>query len=458
MVISAQSTGQHGYDATNDCCKCCTQSRSAHQLDGFGIDRSHVVNHKACGDDRANTSQLVAGHTVDPFVQDEESVPAAVLVAEDTLVVIAAVNVAREYNLTIAVYGGGHWSINARSADNGLTVDLSQMLGVVVDPVQQTAVVQGGALGGDVLHAAEPWGLGLPWGDANVTGMGLALGGGIGLSMRQHGLTCDNILAAQIVIANGSLIEISSRVVYAGNLILPDDANFTTLQYLLEFTSEALAEYPGLGVEVWSLPGQAWITVNFHGPETMDEKVAVFAPLRQMDPISDLLAPGASNFYAVNDYIAVASFQAPAKAFVLSGLMSEEQFNSGGLEAMLEANRVAMEPSGAILLTDWLGGAVENTTSYTPFNGAYMHYFWAFPDPDTDVLLGKAAELQNMMADHTTYFYPYDNLATDPNPEDNLASKVGGEENLEQLQYLKGLLDPENLFRNHQLRGLTPDF
>ena len=42
--------------------------------------------------------------------------------------------------------------------------------------------------------------------------------------------------------------------------------------------------------------------------------------------------------------------------------------------------------------------------------------------------------------------------------EDNLASKVGGEENLEQLQYLKGLLDPENLFRNHQLRGLTPDF
>jgi hypothetical protein len=67
---------------------------------------------------------------------------------------------------------------------------------------------------------------------------------------------------------------------------------------------------------------------------------------------------------------------------------------------------------------DWLGGAVENTTSYTPFNGAYMHYFWAFPDPDTDVLLAKAAELQKMMADHTTYFYPYDNLATDPNPGD----------------------------------------
>jgi len=67
---------------------------------------------------------------------------------------------------------------------------------------------------------------------------------------------------------------------------------------------------------------------------------------------------------------------------------------------------------------DWLGGAVENTTSYTPFNGAYMHYFWAFPDPDTNVLLAKAAELQNMMANHTTYFYPYDNLATDPNPGD----------------------------------------
>ena len=65
---------------------------------------------------------------------------------------------------------------------------------------------------------------------------------------------------------------------------------------------------------------------------------------------------------------------------------------------------------------DWLGGAVENTTSYTPFNGAYMHYFWSFPGADTNGLLAKAAELQNMMADHTTYFYPYDNLATDPNP------------------------------------------
>ena len=67
---------------------------------------------------------------------------------------------------------------------------------------------------------------------------------------------------------------------------------------------------------------------------------------------------------------------------------------------------------------DWLGGAVENTTSYTPFKGAYMHYFWSFPGADTNGLLAKAAELQNIMTDHTTYFYPYVNLATDPNPGD----------------------------------------
>ncbi len=67
---------------------------------------------------------------------------------------------------------------------------------------------------------------------------------------------------------------------------------------------------------------------------------------------------------------------------------------------------------------DWLGGAVENTTSYTPFNGAYMHYFWSIPGADTNGLLAKAAELQNIMTDHTIYFYPYANLATDPNPGD----------------------------------------
>lgn len=69
-----------------------------------------------------------------------------------------------------------------------------------------------------------------------------------------------------------------------------------------------------------------------------------------------------------------------------------------------------------LLATDWLGGAVENTTSYTPFNGAYMHYFMAFPGPDAEALLAKAAQLQDMMADHTTAFYPYDNLASDPDP------------------------------------------
>lgn len=69
-----------------------------------------------------------------------------------------------------------------------------------------------------------------------------------------------------------------------------------------------------------------------------------------------------------------------------------------------------------MLAADWLGGAVENTTSYTAFNGAYMHYFWAFPDPDLDVQLATAAQLQSMMAEHTTVFYPYDNLCTDPDP------------------------------------------
>ena len=69
-----------------------------------------------------------------------------------------------------------------------------------------------------------------------------------------------------------------------------------------------------------------------------------------------------------------------------------------------------------LLAADWLGGAVENTTSYTAFNGAYMHYFWAFPDPDLDVQLATAAQLQSVMAEHTTVFYPYDNLCTDPDP------------------------------------------
>lgn len=74
--------------------------------------------------------------------------------------------------------------------------------------------------------------------------------------------------------------------------------------------------------------------------------------------------------------------------------------------------------------TDWLGEAVYNTSSFTPFKGAYMHYFWALPGTDTDALFTKAVQMQSILADYTTHFYAYPNLSTDPDPSDTSSASI----------------------------------
>ena len=176
-----------------------------------------------------------------------------------------------------------------------------------------------------------------------------------------------------------------------------------------------------------------------------------------------------------------------------------------------------MHQYSATVNADWMGPGTVNTTSFTPFAGAYMHFFFDIYMVDTAAEAVVAEELQRILAPHVTGFYPYANLANDPDPgtsatlsscmckkiknclmvgflqktcdhgvmivlirheqpadraaahccldqtmtacyatEPGLAFKVGGTENLRRLQHLKYLLDPDNLFVHHQLQGLVP--
>src|SRR5512143_2915152 len=111
--------------------------------------------------------------------------------------VAAAVRFARDCDLEIAVRGGGHNVAGTAVCDDGIVIDLSAMRAVSVDPVERTALVQGGALWGDVDHETQAHGLATTGGIVGHTGVGgLTLGGGIGFLMRKHGLTVDNLLAA----------------------------------------------------------------------------------------------------------------------------------------------------------------------------------------------------------------------------------------------------------------------
>ncbi|MDX1532409.1 MAG: FAD-binding oxidoreductase, partial [Rhodothermales bacterium] len=141
-----------------------------------------------------------------------ERQPGAIARCADVADVIAAVNHARERGLTLAVRGGGHNAAGLGVCDGGLVIDLSAMDGIRVDPADRTVRVEGGATWGQVDHAGHPFGLAVPCGIISTTGVGgLTLGGGHGYLTRKYGLTIDNLLAADVVLADGRLVTASEN-------------------------------------------------------------------------------------------------------------------------------------------------------------------------------------------------------------------------------------------------------
>ena len=130
----------------------------------------------------------------------------------DTADVMAAVKFAREQRLLVAIRGGGHNAGGLGVCDGGLVIDLSPMSHVHVDPKKKTVMVGAGALWRDVDHATHAFGLAVPSGIISTTGVaGLTLGGGIGYLTRRYGLTIDNLLAVEMVLADGRFVTANAR-------------------------------------------------------------------------------------------------------------------------------------------------------------------------------------------------------------------------------------------------------
>jgi hypothetical protein len=128
----------------------------------------------------------------------------------DVADVITAVNFGRDQNLLIAIRGGGHNGPGLGSCNDGLVIDLSMIKSTRVDPTSQTVRVDAGCTSGDVDHATHSFGLAVPFGIVSTTGVaGLTLGGGTGYLTRKYGLTIDNLLEADVVLADGSLVTAS---------------------------------------------------------------------------------------------------------------------------------------------------------------------------------------------------------------------------------------------------------
>ena len=136
--------------------------------------------------------------------------PRFIVRCRDVADVISSVNFAREQSLLLAVRGGAHNGGGLGTCDDGLVIDLSGLNGIRVDPEARTVRAEGGCTWGDVDHATHAFGMATPSGIISTTGVGgLTLGGGIGHLSRKCGLSIDNLLEADVVLADGSLVTAS---------------------------------------------------------------------------------------------------------------------------------------------------------------------------------------------------------------------------------------------------------
>ncbi len=258
--------------------------------------------------------------------------PALIARCVDVGDVIQCVKFAREDHITLAVRGGGHNGPGLGMCDDGLVIDLSLMKGVRVDPVAKSARVEGGATWGDVDHATHAFGLATPSGIISTTGVGgLTLGGGLGHLARTCGLTIDNLLAVDMVLADGRFVTASADenqdlfwavrggggnfgvvtsflfrlhpidTVYGGPMLWPLEQSAEVLRFYRDYIVNAPEEMNGWFAFLTVPPG-APFPENLHlkkmcgivwcytGP--LDKAEEVFAPIRKFGPpVLDFVGP-----------------------------------------------------------------------------------------------------------------------------------------------------------------------
>ena len=258
--------------------------------------------------------------------------PALIARCADAADVIAAVNYGRENDMLTAIRGGGHNGGGLGICDDGLVIDLSGIKYTRVNPEARTVRVGGGCTWADVDHATHAFGLATPTGIISTTGVGgLTLGGGIGHLTRKCGLTIDNLLAADLVLANGSFVTASAdqnedlywairggggnfgvvtsflfrshpiSTVYAGPMLWDLKQATEVMQWYREFSPSAPEDVNGFFAFLTVPPGPPFpehlhnrkmcgVVWCFTGP--LDQAEEVFKPIRSFGPPAlDLVGP-----------------------------------------------------------------------------------------------------------------------------------------------------------------------
>jgi len=417
------------------------------------------------------------------FYGDIDRRPAAIARPGDASEVARVVSVARESGVELAVRGGGHSAAGHGVCDGGIVLDLAAMRALEIDPRSGTAWAQAGLTAGEYTAAAAEHGLATGFCDTGSVGIGgLTLGGGVGFLSRAHGLTIDDLLAAEIVTADGTVVEVDAdsepdlfwairggggnfgvatrfkyrlhqlEGVFGGALILPASPEIVDS---IVTAAEGAPDELSVIANVMPAPPMPFVPAEHHGELVVmalvcfagsaEEGGRALEPLRSLaEPIADTVRP-----------IAYPELFPPGpegfRPTVVGRTMFVDRFGAADAAAAVEALRTSDAPMRAVQLRV-LGGAIGrvpgDATAYAHRDAAIMvnvASFYAGPDD----LPAREAWVDELVAalrkdDDGAYV----NFLADEGPERVRAAYPS--RTWERLAEIKARYDPMNLFRLNQ--------
>ncbi len=405
--------------------------------------------------------------------------PAAIIRCADVTDVAEAVAAARASGLPVAVRAGGHSIAGASVCDGGVVIDLTEMQRIRVDPLRRTAWAEPGLTLGAFDAATQAHGLATTMGVNSDTGIaGLTLGGGLGRLGRAHGLACDNLLAAQVVLADGRIVTASVAnnpdLFWAirggggnfgivtgfgyrlhplgpkvlGGLLLHDFARARdVLRAYRDFTAAAADEVSADAIFLTTPEGQRLLAISacYAGP--LEEAAHALGPLRAIGPpLRDLIAP-----------VPYAALQAAADPLFARGRRYDwkaqflDQLTDPAIDALIAGYAGATSPLSVAMLQQ-VGGAIA---AVDPDATAFSHRTAAY-DCFPAAIWEDAAEDARHVAWARAFWEAMQPFATGGvyvnslGDEGEARVRAAYGPNYPRLAALKARYDPDNLFRLNQ--------
>jgi len=414
--------------------------------------------------------------------------PAAIVRCAGVADVRQAVEFARSQNLLVAVRGGKHSLPGFSTCDGGIVIDLSGMKGIRVDPAARTAQAEGGLTWSEFDHETQAFGLGTTGGLISTTGIaGFTLGGGIGWLMRSCGLTCDNLISADVVSADGELVHASADenqelfwglrggggnfgvvtnfeyrlhpvgpVLMAGPVFYSGDRAEEIARFYREFCKDLPDEATTL-LNLATAPPAPFLPESIHGKPVavligvyngpVAEGERVLGPMRDLgDPVADLMGPLP---YVAMQGLLDALYPAGGSNYFKAGYM--EDLSDASISTLVKEHGTVTSPMCELHIHHF-GGAVGRVpggdTAFGNRSAEFvLNVLGRSPDATAfdeavDWARGAYAALEPFTSGGT-----YTNFMSEG---DDRLKEAYGQEKYERLVALKDRYDPTNLFRLNQ--------